>query len=481
MNCMKKKDLKELSNIILFALLLVMVTNCSKNNKDASIDKALLDKNEKLMLNGKKEESIELNKKLIKISKKNKYEKGEALGYINLATTYRTLGKYKVSSYYLKLAQGLAIKLQDDFIYTKLYYEYAWVNSALGLSTTGLNYNTKALKYALKLNERSSLLGDIYGQRAGFFIDKKSDSALIYFHKGFDVDPSALNSSLIGRFHLKVSNNLDSATFYNKNALILLKRKEYGTIREGIIYSFYGGLLLKKKEYLPALEYYEKASTILKKTQSINMLPEIYRNISIIYKSMNNKNKENEYVLKYTQLNDNLKMAGNEAIDISINKYIEKESNNESTSTFMYLLIGSIIFIIAIIFSFLKIRKNRLKKQISLSPFEPEENTSKERKDEITNENFTELIDLAKSNDLKLINRFQEIHPDLFLSLLKINPQLTKSELSLCVMIWLGFSSKEIANFTFMQHRSVHNKTGRLRKKLNIQQGQNIHNFLKSI
>ncbi|MDN3692150.1 LuxR C-terminal-related transcriptional regulator [Chryseobacterium tructae] len=133
------------------------------------------------------------------------------------------------------------------------------------------------------------------------------------------------------------------------------------------------------------------------------------------------------------------------------------------------LITGAILFLLNRKYK----KEDKLSGKANTLTFSPKERISKE--------DFAELLDLAKTNDLKFIKRFEEINPDLFQSILKINSQLTKSELSLCAMIWLGFSSKDIADFTFIQHRSVQTKKGRLRKKLNIPSETDLYSFFTSL
>ena len=72
---------------------------------------------------------------------------------------------------------------------------------------------------------------------------------------------------------------------------------------------------------------------------------------------------------------------------------------------------------------------------------------------------FEELVVLAKQNDSTFLTRFQkEVYPKFIDNLLKIDPGLVSSELAFCAMIKLNFSSKEIANYTFIQHKSVQQK-----------------------
>ena len=72
---------------------------------------------------------------------------------------------------------------------------------------------------------------------------------------------------------------------------------------------------------------------------------------------------------------------------------------------------------------------------------------------------FEELVVLAKQNDSTFLTRFQEVYPKFIDNLLKIDPGLVSSELAFCAMIKLNFSSKEIANYTFIQHKSVQQKS----------------------
>ena len=97
------------------------------------------------------------------------------------------------------------------------------------------------------------------------------------------------------------------------------------------------------------------------------------------------------------------------------------------------------------------------------------------------NEAFVEVVTLAKKNDPSFLIRFQEVYPKVCENLLKINHKLVNTELTLCAMIWLNFSSKDIANFTNIQPKTVQTKKYRLRKKLNIPENENIYTWIKRI
>lgn len=92
-----------------------------------------------------------------------------------------------------------------------------------------------------------------------------------------------------------------------------------------------------------------------------------------------------------------------------------------------------------------------------------------------------EVIDLAKENSTNFYPRFLDLYPDFENKLLEINPKLTNSELEFCAFLRLNFSSKEIANYTFISVRTVQNKKYRLRNKLKIPNETDTYVFFNNV
>ncbi len=97
------------------------------------------------------------------------------------------------------------------------------------------------------------------------------------------------------------------------------------------------------------------------------------------------------------------------------------------------------------------------------------------------NESFEELLLLAKDNDPNFYTRFRENYPVLHDKLLEIDPGLRISELTLCAYIYLDFTSKEIADYTFKSVRTIQTRKFHLRKKLAIESTQDFHSFIKHL
>ena len=93
------------------------------------------------------------------------------------------------------------------------------------------------------------------------------------------------------------------------------------------------------------------------------------------------------------------------------------------------------------------------------------------------------LYDIDKmDNDSTLkefFNSFENVNSRFFDSLSGHYPNLTPRELRMCALVKLGLSSKEIADITFREVRSVEAVRNRLRKKFSLQPSDNLAEFLK--
>jgi len=80
----------------------------------------------------------------------------------------------------------------------------------------------------------------------------------------------------------------------------------------------------------------------------------------------------------------------------------------------------------------------------------------------------TDITDLARRNDPSFLIRFQELYPEATRRILHKHGDLSRSELLLCAMIFLNFTTKEIATYTFVERRTVETKKYRLKKKMGL-------------
>ncbi len=103
-------------------------------------------------------------------------------------------------------------------------------------------------------------------------------------------------------------------------------------------------------------------------------------------------------------------------------------------------------------------------------------------KEKFSDENITELLDLAYKNDALFLEKFQVFFPDFFAAL-KANStaDLIYSDLHISAMIKLNFNTKQIATYTNSTIKSVENKKYRLKKKLNIPATQELTFWISTL
>ncbi|MDV4035472.1 hypothetical protein CMT63_08250 [Elizabethkingia anophelis] len=94
---------------------------------------------------------------------------------------------------------------------------------------------------------------------------------------------------------------------------------------------------------------------------------------------------------------------------------------------------------------------------------------------------FSELIEMAKENSPQFWFRFHELYPEMYGKMIKINPNIKVPELTFCAYLYLGFSTKDIAEYTFVTVRAVETRKSRLREKYSIPSGIDFYNWIREL
>lgn len=179
----------------------------------------------------------------------------------------------------------------------------------------------------------------------------------------------------------------------------------------------------------------------------------------------------NKAVLVDNELANETVMASKKALDIIL-KEERKNKKEETVKTFAIVGVILLIICLGLLFYILKYRQ---KSQL-LSEKEEEAFQLKQK----VNDAFTDVLALATNNDPAFFIRFGEVYPEFVQELTQRHPDLSNTEISLCAMIFLNFSSKEIAKYTFLEHRSVQTKKNRLRRKLSLSPDIDLHQYFHS-
>jgi len=96
-------------------------------------------------------------------------------------------------------------------------------------------------------------------------------------------------------------------------------------------------------------------------------------------------------------------------------------------------------------------------------------------------EKYNELIGLLKQNDPTFLLVFEKEYANFSQELLKQAPELSAQDIEMLAMIKLNLSNKEIAQYKFIQHKTVQNRRHLIRKKLNLTTDTDLNKWIEGI
>jgi len=439
---------------------------------------------------GKFQELIELNKELILISEKRNYDNGIIRGYIHIANALYLVGKYNESLRFLKLAQQQKGLKKDNYLQSWLYTELGNNLNVLGFAKNSMEAYSKAVYYAKGIpepNYRRTILSYSYNKMAICkYFDEMPDSTLYYLQKSRMLLPEHPQSTTnVGDWFMD-NGNIDSAWYYLGEADKIIGSRTDFLYERACLYWSYADLYSIEHNYIEALKSLEKSQAIFKDLNQPDDLIRLYNEMARIYDNLKIPKKREEYFLKHILLKDSLNNLKQPALDTTVFMFLEeqeKENINSGQRRFYYTIAA--IFTISLLFVLLIIhyyRKNKRKsvlieeKKFVIEQKDKETEALKQK----VNEGFEEIIQLAKKNSPEFWGRFQEIYPEFCERILEMNSHLKTSELTLCAYIYLGFNTKDIAEYTFKAVQTVKNNKHNLRRRLNVPPQEDIMIWIRN-
>jgi tetratricopeptide (TPR) repeat protein len=457
--------------------------------------------------------------------------------YINLLMIYAETGRYKQAIE----AAFTALKLFESIQYPR---GLVVSNGNIGIMYSKLKEYDNAVIYLkktgalMKKYHEYSNLGELYNNMGlAYYHLGKSDSALHYFNKAIErfyvtneikgVARAYLNMGNTYAFNL---NEADSALSYYKKAL----KKSKGVI-EGLkskIYGNMGKVYAKQQDFTQAIEYLNLAVKLNKHNKENDELLDNYYELYNIYKQKKDFKEAIKYFEKYNTLEDTINVAEarvaiaklearfeNEKNKMIIQELERKRSADKKIKTLLIAGMVLIFTIFMLVFRVIHLKRKRgqLARELLSKENEKLENELTYKTKQLTSQalmmmqknkllnDILEALQHIKNNDtesgnqLSVLKRkikrgihsdedwqlfkhyFEEVNPEFFSYLLKINSKITPSELRLAALIRLKFNIKETASLLNISPDSVKSIRYVLRKKLGLAKGDNLIDFLNNI
>lgn len=313
-----------------------------------------------------------------------------------------------------------------------------------------------------------------------------------------------------------------------REALSLAQQSEMKNMQCEVLISL-GNLSYAQKRYAEAIEYGTEALQLSKQIGYKETQKDSYKLLSDIYDASGNYKFALSNRKSFEQLNDSLfneKNVRKIALLESSYKY-EKDKQRFELDQFnsqvkirnqKYYIFGLVAVVaLAFIFSYLiyisnKLKKKALRLEIDLANSELEYSRKKmtsatlklvqnsERDDycikmldkiatdsqEDREQNIRSLISYYKNravnsnwNEFEVL--FLKVNSDFYDKLNERFPSLTLNERKLCVFLKLNMTSKDIAKITFQSEEALKKARLRLRKKMELDRGENLSSFMQSI
>lgn len=438
--------------------------------------------------------SVEVSFQALRLYEARNDIKGIVSSYNNIGLLYKRLGEPEKALKYYQKALEIAGSAKMDYNKGNLY-------NNLGIVLKNLKQYPKALndyRKAIRAYRRESLMG---GVATGY-----------------------LNIGNVFVYHLY---NPDSAFFYLNKGLQIAKNTDY-TLQA----DFYTGLSrLYAKEGYPEkqVRFLKKALAIARVNRDIDREEEIHYALYQVYENSGNDKQALLQMKQYMRIRDTLSLMKAKVAIANLESKFENEKNrlvirqmqekqHADKKIKLLLSLGVILLLISfllLVFGFVQSKKKSKLKRAVLEAekeklehalqFKSRQLTSQAlmmmKKNQLLNEIHKALSEIKGTTDdgkqkiiqakkqLKKVIRsqedwklfrhyFEEVNPQFFKSLLKINPRITPSELKLAALVKLNFSIKESASLLNISPNSVKTIRSVLRKKLGLKKDESIYEFL---
>jgi TPR repeat protein len=480
-----------IKNIIAFFFITTICFSQDRNIQIQLLNNNINELKYKLSIN--QEKSLSRLKEIYKKSNQIDYKIGEALALINIGKIEGDKGDFKQALVDIEEARKISMETENDSL--QLFSDFALCiqYGRTGLNEKAISIINDCLKKSECIKDNKSkhfFLGQLYGFKAFFSGGLKLQPSIKeYFHlhrQAFYhfnkiskiVSNSACNN--LGDCFNKIG-QLDSAEYYFKKAIIDSKRFKHKSCE--IMYTNLAEIYYKKNINKLAIPFLDSSTAICVKKKCYYLLADNYNLYKNIYKRLGDKEKYTNYLNLQLIYQDSVATLANMSTKDAINYIIKtKDDNTAKTKKVWNAVIIFLMFLVSILMVFFipqYLKKEKIKIQLAIKNKNLESNKTKiiELTQKVTT-SYEEVIVMAKKDNPLFINCFKELYPDFYTKLTATQPNLTLTEKKVCFYIKLKFSTKEIAEYTFVTIKAIQNRKNRLRKHLSLKEGEDLYEWL---
>jgi DNA-binding CsgD family transcriptional regulator len=421
--------------------------------------------------------------------------------YLYMAKCLDQLDYHKESLAYIDKGLGMKATANNDWLKASFKEIKAANYGVLGFDDQELQEYFEIINLTSKKKDFDSklLFSRTNARIATFYLyEKKYDKATQFINNAIRIQKTfnhqnweGLADIYIIKGYVDLENKKEDSAYlyFNKACIILEKENRSKHQLLSVLAEYYS----TKKEYKKALDCFKKSLDEMKKFKVVDIYTssDIYKRISEVYGIIGDKKNEKIYLEEYHKQKEEFDQSKKIDIQAAVNSILnEKNEDLKYTKQQNYRIIFSVIafalVIFAIFYFFYYKSKEKQVKEKEIHIQEKESEIIEKNKYTIELEqklqvSLEEVIEEAQKSSPVFFEKFQSLYPDFQHRLLDINSSLTPGELILLAYVYLNFSSKEIADYTFRSFRTVQTRKYTLRKKLGLQTNEDLYIWLKSV
>lgn len=446
------------------------------------------------------EESFKRAKITYDASVKNNYPIGKAMSLRKIALYHSEIrNDYNKALTYNDEGLEIARKINNDSLMLFFTFGKGALYGKLGFTARGIKMIDECLSKSDVLankKKRSLFRGDLYSHRANFLSELNPPEsnqiilenclkAMKEYEKALDicVDPGYTN---VGYYYSKLG-VYDKAAYYFDKAIKFYKLKKILTCE--FEYTNLADLYIKTGDYKKALRYADSSNAICLKISPKNysLISVNYGNYKKIYQKLDSTELETKSYNLELIYKDSLNLQKENQLGESAKYLIDKNEveNSKLQQKNYFLVIGFGLLLIVIgLTTYLYYRNKKIQflNETKRSEAQLVDKTSEiiELKQKVST-SYNDLIEMAKKNDPLFTSFFIELYPDFYRNLKRIQPDLTLVEQKVCFYLKLKFTTKEIAEYTFVSIKAIQNRKNRLRKRLFIENDADLYDWIDSV
>ena len=417
------------------------------------------------------------------------YSKGKARGNFYIAQVLWSLGEFGKTIEYLELAENEPYVAHDLILMSEICRVKGRAYGSLKLYDLSVREFHKGLQFIHRIDssfEREYLTSLSYDNLAhSYSLQHVVDSTLHYLNKNKQLLEGTTEERLFrSRINLyaqlgkayTVMEEYDVATDYFNKALQLTN--EYNFPYTSWIYLQWGNMKREQGLLDSAIVKYHAGLDNLRQTNLRVELNGIYSALRDTYIQLENNDSALFYHQKKTAIEAELEEANIKAVNVAIEKLLQEEQRQQKNrlkrTTHIALIIIITVGLLALAVWL------RWKKQYQQQVVEKEQELKAVIEEKLDSA-LDEVVELARENDSLFLPRFMELFPRFTQNIHQLHPDLSRSSFLFCAYVFLHFSSKEIAEFMYIEHKSVQTRKNRLRKQLGLPRNTDLYQYMREL